>query len=299
MDAYHQWMNAKLGADKEVQYLQGAFLDDIDQFDYKYFRLSPKEAGLTDPIQRLFMKTSWHAVEDAGYGGRIEGTNTGVYMGFASSLNDSYLKMICDLDPYQYPMSIVGNITAMMPTRIAYPLDLKGPTMVIDTACSASLVATHLACRAIRNGDCEMAIVAGARISLSPLDHDYLKVGIESSDGLTKPFDQEADGSGLGEGGAAVVLKSLSKAIADKDNIYAVIKGSAINQDGASIGITAPNPEAQTDVIVKAWQDAGIDPSTIGYVETHGTATKLGDQLKWMDLPQHCADIQTSISLLL
>lgn len=280
MDAYHQWMNAKLGADKEVQYLQGAFLDNIDQFDYKYFRLSPKEAGLTDPIQRLFMKTSWHAVEDAGYGGRIEGTNTGVYMGFASSLNDSYLKMICDLDPYQYPMSIVGNITAMMPTRIAYPLDLKGPTMVIDTACSASLVATHLACRAIRNGDCEMAIVAGARISLSPLDHDYLKVGIESSDGLTKPFDQEADGSGLGEGGAAVVLKSLSKAIADKDNIYAVIKGSAINQDGASIGITAPNPEAQTNVIVKAWQDAGIDPSTIGYVETHGTATKLGDPIE-------------------
>ncbi|WP_342552913.1 SDR family NAD(P)-dependent oxidoreductase [Paenibacillus sp. FSL R7-0652] len=280
MDAYHRWMNARLGSDKEVQYLQGAFLDNIDQFDYQYFRLSPKEAGLTDPIQRLFMKTSWHAVEDAGYGGRIEGTNTGVYMGFASSLNDSYLKMICDLDPYQYPMSIVGNITAMMPTRIAYPLDLKGPTMVIDTACSASLVATHLACQALRNGDCEMAIVAGARISLSPLDHDYLKVGIESSDGLTRPFDQDADGSGLGEGGAAVILKPLSRAIEDKDNVYAVIKGSAINQDGASIGITAPNPEAQTEVIVKAWEDAGIDPSTIGYVETHGTATKLGDPIE-------------------
>lgn len=280
MDRYHGWMNARLGSDVPIRYHAGAYLEAINGFDYKFFRLSPKEASLMDPIQRLFMKTAWHAIEDAGYGGRIEGTDTGVYMGFASSLKDSYLKMVCDIDDMLYPVSIVSNITAMMPTRVSYLLNLKGPTMVIDTACSATLVATHTACKAIQNGDCGMALVAGARISLSPIEREHYNVGIESSDGRTRAFDQDADGSGLGEGAAALLLKPLSRAVADNDNIYAVIKGSAINQDGASIGITAPNPEAQTEVILKAWRDAGIDPETLGYIEAHGTATKLGDPIE-------------------
>ena len=175
---------------------------------------------------------------------------------------------------------MVGNISAMMPSRIAYLLDLKGPTMILDTACSSSSVSVHLACQAIKNRDCDMAIAGGIRINMLPVDNPYMKMGVEAQDSITRTFDNNAEGAGWGEGVAALFLKPLSKARNDKDNIYAVIKGSAVNQDGASIGITAPNPKAQTDVILKAWDNAGIDPETIKYIEAHGTATNLGDPIE-------------------
>ncbi|MCK4258242.1 MAG: SDR family NAD(P)-dependent oxidoreductase [Halanaerobiales bacterium] len=266
---------------EEIKYFNGGFLSQIDQFDYSFFKLTPIEAKYTDPYQRLLMKTVWSAIEDAGYaGGKLSGTNTGIYLGYASNFRDSYQRMIYEVSPDMLPISAVGNITAMMPSRISYFLNLKGPTMVIDTACSSTLVGMHTACKAIKNGDCDMAIVCGVRIILFPLDRENMKIGIESSTGKTMTFDNSADGSGLGEGSSAVLLKPLWKAIEDGDNIYATIKGSAVNQDGSSIGITAPNPDAQTDVIVKAWENAGISPEELSFIEAHGTGTLLGDPIE-------------------
>ncbi|WP_341282699.1 SDR family NAD(P)-dependent oxidoreductase [Paenibacillus sp. FSL H8-0537] len=273
--------------DEHPGYMDCAFVEGIDEFDYRFFRISPKEANLTDPCQRVFMQKAWHAIEDAGYGGdKLRGSRTGIYVGFANIIRDSYQKMLTDVDPVMMSEAIVGNVSAMLPSRISHLLDLKGPTMVVDTACSSSLVAVHLASNAIRGGDCDMAIVGGVKLFLIPLDHEHNKIGIESTDGKTRTFDAYADGSGSGEGTAAIILKPLSKAKADGDHIHAVIKGSAINQDGASMGITAPNPAAQTDVITRAWEKAGIHPESIAFFEAHGTGTALGDPIEISGLKQ-------------
>nr|WP_285888677.1 SDR family NAD(P)-dependent oxidoreductase [Paenibacillus polysaccharolyticus] len=262
-----------------LQYLDGAFLDDVDQFDYKFFRLSPKEASLMDPCHRLFLQTAWHAIEDAGYGGqRLVGSNTGIFTGFANSNN--YKEMIKDVHPEELSIAMTGNIASMLPTRISYLLNLKGPTMVVDTACSSSLVSVYLACKSLMNGDCSMAIAGGVKLDILPVDNDFLKIGIESTDYRTRAFDTEADGSGMGEGVAAVILKPLRQAQKDGDHIYGVIKGIALNQDGTSMGITAPNPVAQSEVIEEAWRRAGIHPESLAYIETHGTGTNLGDPIE-------------------
>ncbi|PKQ89070.1 hypothetical protein CXK86_21075 [Paenibacillus sp. BGI2013] len=266
-------------SDEFLQYLDGAFLDEVDQFDYKFFRLSPKEASLMDPCHRLFLQTAWHAIEDAGYGGqRLAGSNTGVFTGFANSNN--YKEMIKDTNPEELSIAMTGNIASMLPTRISYLLNLKGPTMVVDTACSSSLVSVYLACKSLMNGDCNMAIAGGVKLDILPVDNDFLKIGIESTDYRTRAFDKEADGSGMGEGVAAVILKPLRQAQKDGDHIYGVIKGIALNQDGTSMGITAPNPVAQSEVIEEAWKRAGIHPESLAYIETHGTGTNLGDPIE-------------------
>jgi len=270
-----------IGGDTAPSYMEGGYIDGIEAFDYQFFRMYPKEAKLTDPAQRLFMQAAWNALEDAGYGGnKIRGSRTGVYVGYANVIRDSYQKMLTDIDPIMMSEAIVGNITALIPTRVSHMLDLKGPNMVVDTACSSSLTATHLACNAIRNGDCEMAIVGGIKLFLIPVENENYKIGIESSDGKTRAFDANSDGSGAGEGTAVVILKALSKAKEDGDRIHAVIKASALNQDGTSIGITAPNPQAQTDVILQAWERAGIHPESIAFLEAHGTGTELGDPIE-------------------
>lgn len=263
----------------DIVFEQAAYLKNIDQFDYAFFGLSPKEASLMDPNQRMFLETCWRTIEDAGYGGdRIKGSKTGVYMGFHSNLSNKYAQWIADVDQDDLPIALPGNVAGLIPSRIAYLLDLRGPTMLIDTTCSSTLVALHLACQGIRNGDCEMALVGGGHIDVTPVNK--VKIGIESTDGRAKTFDERSDGTGSGEGVAAILIKPLHRALADGDQIYAVIKGSAINQDGNSVGITAPNSQAQAEVIVKAWQDAGIDPETISYIEAHGTGTKLGDPVE-------------------
>ncbi|MCM3746400.1 SDR family NAD(P)-dependent oxidoreductase [Paenibacillus pasadenensis] len=263
----------------EVKYSPGAYLHDIASFDYSFFRITPNEANLMDPSQRVFLQTAWEAVEDAGYGGKkLAGSRTGVYVGYSSS--SLYHNMILDTEPEAAAAALTGNIAAMLPTRISYMLDLKGPTLILDTACSSSSVAIHLACKAIHNGDCHMALAGGIRINLLPVDNSGLKLGVEAADGRTRTFDADAEGAGWGEGSAAVLLKPLHKAVADGDRIYAVIKGTALNQDGASIGITAPNSNAQADVLQKAWHEAGIQPDTLSYIEVHGTATRLGDPLE-------------------
>ncbi|MGE5632753.1 MAG: SDR family NAD(P)-dependent oxidoreductase, partial [Caulobacteraceae bacterium] len=275
---------------------KAAYLHDIDKFDYSFFNISPTEARLMDPNQRLFLQTAWEAIEDAGYGGkRLIGSRTGVYVGYSGEMD--YRRMISKAEPENLSIAVTGNLPAVIASRISYILDLKGPSILVNTVCSSSLIAVHLACQGIRNGECEMAIAGGVQLHVLPLRQ--VKIGIESFDGRTRPFDESSDGTGSGEGVAAILLKPLSTALRDKDNIMAVIKGSAVNQDGASIGISAPNPSAQADVIIKAWENAGIDPETISYIETHGTGTKLGDPIeiegiekafrKFTDKKQFCA----------
>lgn len=273
-----RYINFKYGSNNAVKYRVGAYLDEVDKFDCRFFNISPKEASLMDPNQRLFLETAWEAIEDSGYGSKgLEGTETGVYLGYVSGLE--YKQFVSEVEPSSAVASIPGNIAAIIAGRVSYMLDLRGPSIIVDTACSSSLVAVHLACMGLRNGDCEMAIAGSVKLSLLPLKTDE-KLGIESEDGRTRAFDDSSDGTGMGEGVAAVLLKPLSRAVRDGDRIYGVIKGSAVNQDGRSIGLTAPNAAAQERVILKAWKDAGIDPETITYIETHGTGTKLGDPIE-------------------
>lgn len=274
-DAYLQILGQKT---EGVRYKRGSYLERIDEFDYRFFNISPREADLMDPNQRLFLENVWSAIEDAGYGGeKLKGSRTGVYCGFVSDLG--YQRLIASVKPTEVGNSIPGNMAAIIPGRVSYLLDLKGPSVLIDTACSSSLVAIHTACQGIRNGDCDLAIVGSVKINLLPLEDDNM-LGIESKNYICRAFDDDADGTCMGEGVLAIILKPLNKAVQDKDHIYAVIKGSAINQDGATMGITAPNAMAQAEVIEKAWADAGVDPETITYIEAHGTGTKLGDPIE-------------------
>ncbi|MFB9329945.1 amino acid adenylation domain-containing protein [Paenibacillus aurantiacus] len=276
-DAY---LRRKGMQDEQAAYYDGAFLGEIDKFDHAFFRLSPKEAGLMTPNQRLFLEQAWRAIEDAGYGGGLlDGSRTGVYVGFNNDTMHDYKSMIADVDPALLSLAVPGNLSSVIAGRISYLLNLKGPAVCIDTACSSSLVALHAACQALRGSECDMAIAGSVKIALLPLAHE-VKIGIEASDWRARTFDDRADGTGAGEGVVAMMLKPLARALADGDAVYAVIKGSAVNQDGSSVGLTAPNVRAQEDVIVRAWEDADIDPLTISYIEAHGTGTKLGDPIE-------------------
>lgn len=280
----------------ETQFIKGGYFDQIDQFDYSFFGLTPKTAQFMDPNQRLFLQTAWHTIEDAGYAGEgINGRNVGVYVGY-SKVGYDYERLVTANYPEELKNYIIGNLPSVLSSRIAYFLNLKGPALTIDTACSSSLVAVHMACKGLLAGDCEMALAGGIRTALLPIS---IGLDMESPDGLTKTFSGNSDGTGFGEGVGAVLLKPLQQAINDGDHIYGVIKGSAINQDGRTVGITAPNPESQTNVIEQAWKDAGISPETLHFIEAHGTGTKLGDPVefnalrkafeKYTDRKQFCA----------
>ncbi|MFE9279640.1 SDR family NAD(P)-dependent oxidoreductase [Paenibacillus glucanolyticus] len=265
-------------------YYDGGFLDEIDKFDYELFSISPREASLMSPNQRLFLESALGSIEDAGYGGkRIRGSKTGVFLGHSTDFGESYKNIIDAVDPSLSSLAIPGNINSIIASRISYLFDLKGPSIVVDTACSSSLAAVHLACQALRNHECEMAIAGSVKVDILPLTSIKQKedeLGITSSDGRTRSFDNNSEGTGLGEGVISIFLKPLDRAKSDRDHIYAVIKGSAMNQDGNSVGLTAPNSAAQEGVIVSAWQDAGVNPETIAYIEVHGTGTKLGDPIE-------------------
>ncbi|MCX7748507.1 MAG: SDR family NAD(P)-dependent oxidoreductase [Clostridia bacterium] len=267
----------------EFQYFEAGFMDRIDDFDCSMFNLSPKEADLTDPNQRLLLQTIWEGIEDAGYGGKkLAGSRTGVYIGYSSDFGEEYKRYYRMVAGSNEEVAVIGNIRSIIGSRISYILDWKGPSVMVDTACSSFLVAVHLACQAIRNGECDMAVAGGVKLLIVAAQEigGTSNLGILSAAGRAKTFDDSSDGTGAGEGVGAVILKPLSKAVEDRDHIYAVIKGSAVNQDGSSIGITAPNMAAQEDVINRAWKDANVEPETISYIETHGTATKLGDPIE-------------------
>ncbi|MDD4492819.1 MAG: SDR family NAD(P)-dependent oxidoreductase [Eubacteriales bacterium] len=262
-----------------------ALLNRIDCFDYNFFHISPKEAELMDPHQRIFLQTAWEAFEDAGYGGDIlNGSATGIFAAVNSGYTTAYKTLSMRSENMDEGFFVTGNIESLLASRISFFKNLKGPTMIIDSACSSSLVCLHEACRAIQTNDCDLALVGGVSICLLPIENQ--KIGISSPDGKTRSFDALANGAGLGEGSIAIILKSYQKALKDRDAIYAVIKGSAVNQDGHSLSLTAPNPASQADVIEKAWNCAGINPSDVSYIEAHGTATKIGDPIEIQGITQ-------------
>lgn len=266
------WFHTKL----PEQPVQAAYMNTIDKFDAELHNISPIEAELMDPTQRIFLEAAWSAVEDAGYSTQsLRGENVGVYIGSGSSDNP-YHAALWNADTETFGIAVSGNVDSMMAGRVSYLMNLKGPAVVIDSACSSSLVAVNFACQQLRNGEISMALVGGVKLIMLPPDEKY-KIGVEASSGRTKTLDEKADGTGRGEGVVCMLLKPYLQAKADKDHIYAVIRGGAVNQDGASVGITAPNPGAQEMVIKTAWQDAQVDPETISFIEMHGTATKLGD----------------------
>lgn len=259
--------------------LRGGFLDHINQFDYEFFRVSPNDAMLMDPNQRLILQVLYQAAVDAGMTEEIlKETRTGVYIGFGSYSGNEYARYLEKVAPDKIASDVTGNLNHMIASRLSYFLDLKGPSIVIDTTCSSSLVALHIACQGIREKDCDMALVGGINLRLFPVVG--LSNVILSKDGIAKTFDNRANGTGIGEGVIGIFLKPLNKALIERDNIYAVIKGSAINQDGATNGITAPNPAAQEDVIIRALENSRIIPDMISYIEAHGTGTKLGDPIE-------------------
>lgn len=259
---------------------KAGYIEDVEAFDAKFFGVPPREAAYMDPIQRKCLQSCMEALEDAGYGGdKIRNTDTGVYVGRDNTCPTFYRYIVQD-DPMLY----TGTWEGILASRINYIYNLRGPAMVIDTACSSGLVAIHTAVHAIRNKECTMAIAGGIALGSSPQrssdDSDDVLASVQASTNEIRSFDKESTGTIFGEGVGIVVLKPLNDALKDHDHIYAVIKGSAINNDGASNGISAPNPEAQMEVYEKAWKDAEIDPATIDYVEAHGTGTKLGDPIE-------------------
>ncbi|AIQ58857.1 SDR family NAD(P)-dependent oxidoreductase [Paenibacillus borealis] len=257
----------------------GGFMKDIDKFDPGFFGINPREADLMDPQQRIFLETVWSTLEDAGYqASALSGKKVGLFVGV--STND-YSTLLQDNDIEIEAYSSTGSSHCVLANRISYLLNFHGPSEPIDTACSSSLVAVHRAVESIQNGDCEQAIAGGVNVIAAPTLHiSFSRAGMLSPDGRCKTFDQSANGYVRGEGTGAVLLKPLSQAEADGDYIYAVIKGTAINHGGKVSSLTVPNPKAQAEVLVEAYEKAGISPDTIGYIEAHGTGTSLGDPVE-------------------
>ncbi|MCB0195285.1 MAG: KR domain-containing protein, partial [Anaerolineae bacterium] len=253
-------------------------LTEIDRFDPLFFNISPREAELMDPQQRLFLQEAWSALEDAGYAGSaLAGQKCGVFVGCGEGDYQQYLASAGITEAYRF----MGNSPAILAARIAYHLNLKGPSIAINTACSSSLVAIHLACESLRLGTSKIAMAGGVSILTTPNFHILAsQTGMLSAQGQCRTFAQGADGFVPGEGVGVVVLKPLPQALADGDPIYGVIKGSAINQDGKTNGITAPNGPSQTALAGEVYKQFGIDPATISYVEAHGTGTALGDPIE-------------------
>lgn len=260
-------------------FVQSAYLEDIDGFDADFFHMAPIEAEMMDPAHRIYLLSAQRALQDAGYGQReLAGTKTGVFVGY-NSMSGTYWTWINDAPKETFGIQVPGNISSFLASRLSFYSDFQGPSMLIDTACSSSLVALYEACRALHAGEIETAIVGSIHLFVNP-DTEDADIGTTSSTARTRSFDISADGTGSGEGVINIVLKPLSAARRDGDYVYAVIRGSAINQDGASLGLTAPNTDAQERLLCAAWDDAGIHPEEISYLEAHGTATKLGDPIE-------------------
>jgi polyketide synthase 12 len=257
----------------------GGFLDGIDRFDAAFFGISQQEAVRMDPQQRLLAEVAFEALENAGVPtDRLAGSPTGVFVGISTfEYATGQLRDLDAIDAY----TGTGSALSIAANRLSYLLDLRGPSMAVDTACSSSLVAVLQACASLERGDCDLALAGGVNLVLSPaFAINFSKAGAMSADGRCKPFDARADGYVRSEGAGVVILKPLSRALADGDPIHAVIRGGAVNQDGASNGLMAPNPQAQEAVLRAAHRKAGVRAADIGYVEAHGTGTMLGDPIE-------------------
>lgn len=265
----------------------GAFLDGIDLFDPAAFGITPAEAKIMDPQQRLLLEVAWHAIEDAGMSWRaLAGSRTGVFVGISGSDYGAAMRASAPIDA----TSATGSALSIAANRISYAFDLVGPSMAIDTACSSSLAAVHLACRSLHAGEATMALAGGVNLMLNPdLAIAFTAAGLMSPTGRCRAFADEADGYVRGEGVGLVVLKTLERALADGDRIYARIMGSAMVQDGRSNGLMAPRGDAQVAVIRAARAAAGIDDDAIDYVEAHGTGTAVGDVIEAATLARTAA----------
>jgi len=267
-----------------------ARLADVDQFDAAFFGFSPREAEILDPQQRLFLEAAWEALEDAGYDPQRAGGRVGVFAG--QSVNTYLLFQLAAnprvMNAVGFFQAVLGNDKDYLATRTSYKLGLKGPSLTVQTACSTSLVAVHLACRSLLDNECDMALAGGVSVGV-PADSGYLyqQGSIISPDGHCRAFDARAQGTVPGNGLGIVVLKRLDDAVRDGDTIRAVILGSAMNNDGADkVGYTAPSVDGQVDVLTSAYARAGVEAGTIGYVEAHGTGTPLGDPIEVAALKQ-------------
>ncbi|MBB4683865.1 type I polyketide synthase [Amycolatopsis jiangsuensis] len=258
---------------------RGGFLGDVAGFDAAFFGITPREAEAMDPQQRMLLEVTWAALEHAGIPpGSLRGSRTGVFVGLSAS-EYGYLTMtdVTGIDAW----SGTGAAASIAANRLSYLLDLRGPSLTLDTACSSSLVAVHQAVQSLRRGESDTALVAGVNLLLSPgITANFHRAGVLAPDGHCKPFDAGADGIVRGEGCGVVVLKPLKAARAAGDRVLALIRGSAVNSDGRSNGMMAPNPDAQASLLRDAYAVAGVDPSSVDYVEAHGTGTLLGDPIE-------------------
>lgn len=261
---------------------KGGFLNfNIDEFDARFFNISPKEAAALDPQQRMLLELTWEAFENANMDiTKYNGTNTGVYVGMSNSeynLAQLYSGELSKIGAY----ALTGSCMSTACGRVSYTFGFEGPCITVDTACSSTLTALHLACTAMQAGEADMQVVAGINLIESPTTNiGFSKLQATSVDGHSKAFDESANGYGRGEGGGVIILKRLSDAIKDKDEIFGVIRGTGINQDGKSNGLTAPNGEAQEKLIRKTLLNANMNPLDVDYIEMHGTGTKLGDPIE-------------------
>lgn len=256
----------------------GGFIESVGGLDLDFFGISEHEAAKIDPQQRLILEVAWEALEDAGIDPcSLAGSPTGVFVGISSS---DYRSVLAD-SPSADAYSLLGGASSVAANRLSYLLDLRGPSLSVDTACSSSLVAVHLACDAIRRGECGVAVVGGVNVILAPsITEAFENSGVMAPDGRCKTFSAQADGYVRSEGAGVVVLKPLSEALRDGDRISAVIRGSAVTSNGRTNGLLAPSRHAQEEVVRLALAHAGVEPREVGYVEAHGTGTAIGDQIE-------------------
>uniref|UniRef100_UPI00114CA987 non-ribosomal peptide synthetase n=1 Tax=Streptomyces sparsogenes TaxID=67365 RepID=UPI00114CA987 len=268
----------------------GGFLTGVDRFDAAFFSISPREAELMDPQQRLLLEVVWSAIEDAGYrASDLAGKRVGVFIG---TTNSDYPEVQRAAGRAVDAHTLTGAAQSIIPNRISYLLDLRGPSVAVDTACSSSLTAVHQAVAALRDGTCDLAIAGGVSLILDPGLYAALSQGeMLSEDGRCKAFDAAANGYVRGEGVGVVVLRDHAAARRDGDPVAAVIKATAVGHGGRTTSLTSPNPNAQTELLIEAYRAAGIDPRTVGYIEAHGTGTALGDPIEFGALNQAFAEL--------
>lgn len=267
-------------AGDEAGVAEAGFLDAIDAFDAAFFGISADEAAMMDPLQRLALESGWHCMEDAGYrAAELKRLETGVF--FATGKSD-YEELLYRDDIEPGATFATGVATSVIPNRISFALGLTGPSLAIDSACSGSLAALHVAAQSIRNGDCAVALVGAVNLILSPtLSRSLDKEGALSPDCRTRSFDAAGNGYARGEGAVSLLLKRREQAEADGDHIYGLLTGSAISHGGRANWLTAPNTIGQEQLILTAWRRAGVDPRTLGYIEAHGTGTSIGDPIEF------------------
>ncbi len=276
----NQYYDSNPEASGKMYVREGGFITNIDQFDAHFFNISPREANVMDPQQRLLLEVSWEALElSAQSPAEIFNQSVGIFIGVS---HHEYANIAYGLEPTAMDAySGLGNFQSILAGRLSHWLGTRGPSMVIDTACSSSLVAIHQACQSLKMNDCNLALCGGISLMLSPLGTIFgCKMKALSPDGRCKSFDSSANGYGRGEGAGVIVLKRLSEAMANGDNILAVISGSAVNHDGRSSGLTVPNGQAQRELLHCALNNAKISPDDVSYIEAHATGTVLGDPIE-------------------